>query len=169
MKVCNKCNVEKPLNEYYKGKTKKFGVQDKCKQCNKRLAIEWYNGNKERHTTNTMKWQHNNQDKQDNYVRKNYSKISSGVYQIKCMINGKRYIGKSIRPNRRMYEHFTISDSHQSNEALQADIKQYGKQSFVFGIIEHCPTELLLERETYYINTYKPEYNAQVGAFKTTK
>jgi group I intron endonuclease len=48
---------------------------------------------------------------------------------------------------------------HHSNLNIQSDLKQYGRNTFVFGIIEHCEPEQLLERERYYINLYNPEYN----------
>jgi hypothetical protein len=170
MKVCNKCGKEKPLDEFNKDKTKSSGLHSRCKLCDKQATVEWQKNNNDRYRANVDKWYNNNQDKHYASVRKNHSKIPPGVYQIKCMVNGKRYIGKSINPYLRKTNHFSIGEKqpNNTNEFLQADLKQYGKKSFVFGIIEHCPIDLLLERETYYINTYKPEYNAQVEAFKTT-
>lgn len=171
MKQCNKCHIEKLPSEFSKRKDTKDGLQGSCKQCYKQLFKQWCNNNSNRQKTNVNKWRNNNQDKPLKYITKCRNKTLPGVYQVKCMVNGKRYIGQSEKPVRRKYEHFTIHKSNKSityNEALQADLKLYGKQSFIFGVIEHCPTELLLEREAYYINTYKPEYNAQVETLKTT-
>jgi hypothetical protein len=162
MKVCNKCRKEKPLNEFYKLRRSKDGLQGKCKPCSIQTVSEWQRNNYDRFRAINDKWHTNNQHKQDIYNEKNKNKISSGVYKIKCLVNGKCYIGQSNKPNRRKYEHFSVYKSNQpkpTHPLLQADIKQYGKHNFIFGIIEHCPIELLDERETYYINVYKPEYN----------
>lgn len=54
MKECNKCNVSKPLTEFYKDKSKKDGHRHECKQCKKMYARdfrkteeykEWKRGN----------------------------------------------------------------------------------------------------------------------------
>jgi hypothetical protein len=152
--------VEKPYNMFYKDNNTIDGLMYKCKICAKHLAVKWHIDNKDRHNTNCNKLYNNNQAKRIKEVIENQHKLPPGIYQVKCMVNGKRYIGKSVAPIRRKNTHFSIHKKITStNEALQADLRQYGKQSFVFGIIEHCPIELLDERETYYINIYKPEYN----------
>ena len=168
MKVCNVCHKAKPLDEFSGDKTRKDNLMPKCKQCHKVYSTKWYNDNQNIHGKRVKEYKSKHKDQHLKSIYKQAKKISPGVYQIKCMINGKRYIGKSVTPNSRKYNHFTIytTDVNNTNPALQADMRKYGKQSFVFGIIEHCPTELLLEREAYYINTYKPEYNAQIETLK---
>jgi len=105
----------------------------------------------------------NNKDQHKQTSKKYANKISSGVYMIKNLLNGNSYIGQSMQPNRRRTEHFsTLTDNKNqiSPPKLQNDMKQYGKTCFVFGVLEHCNENELLTKEQYYINLYKPEYNA---------
>lgn len=36
---------------------------------------------------------------------------------------------------------------------------KYGIEGFTWGVLEKCPKELLIEREQYWYDTLKPEYN----------
>lgn len=42
MKSCNKCNEVKPLNEFYKNKNEKDGLQRACIECGKKRKKEYY-------------------------------------------------------------------------------------------------------------------------------
>jgi len=41
MKKCNKCEKEKPLNEFHKNKNLPGGHQHQCKACNKLAKDKW--------------------------------------------------------------------------------------------------------------------------------
>jgi predicted GIY-YIG superfamily endonuclease len=104
---------------------------------------------------------HNNTEQHKSTVKQYADQLESGVYMIKNKITGQCYIGQSVKPNRRRTEHFSkLTTNHVSNSQLQNAIKQYGKICFVFGVLEHCSKEELLVKEKYYIDLYKPEYNA---------
>lgn len=47
MKICTKCNIEKPLSEFYKNKTKKDGLTSYCKDCKRIYNEDHYNKTKE--------------------------------------------------------------------------------------------------------------------------
>jgi hypothetical protein len=40
-------------------------------------------------------------------------------------------------------------------------MNEYGKDKYIFDILENCEPEQLLEREYYYINLLQPEYNTK--------
>lgn len=56
MKICRLCEVEKPLSEFYKHPTGKFGVKSKCKSCYNAAQKEYYSENKEARTAYQRKW-----------------------------------------------------------------------------------------------------------------
>lgn len=83
-----------------------------------------------------------------------------GIYQIINKVNQKRYIGSSIRLNGRKKRHFSeLNCNVHHSQALQRAFNKYGKENFDFFILEYCETDKLLEREQYYLDTLKPEYN----------
>ncbi len=47
-KKCKKCEVVKPLDEFYKDKSKKDGVRTDCKECRTQYDNKYYEGNKEK-------------------------------------------------------------------------------------------------------------------------
>lgn len=83
-----------------------------------------------------------------------YKKIS-GIYKITNIINNKYYIGSGICVSRRINDH----KKREHNIHLKRSFNKYGLENFTFEIIEECEKENLLQREQYYINTLKPEYN----------
>ena len=52
VKLCGKCCIKKPLNEFYKRKASKDGLQYKCKECMRK----WDADNKERRRSYAKKW-----------------------------------------------------------------------------------------------------------------
>ena len=90
----------------------------------------------------------------------------TGIYMIKNLINGKRYIGKSKNIKRRWYEHKSSSSMQYSD--LKHDIKKFGIEKFKLEILEECPGDRLDEREKFYISMLKPEYNIALGGQGST-
>ena len=85
---------------------------------------------------------------QDNYVKN----MAAAVYLIINTINGKEYVGQSTMYSRRWSEHKRLlrNNTHK-NRSLQQDYNEYGKDAFVFEVLEEYPADtsskLLLERE----------------------
>lgn len=85
---------------------------------------------------------------------------ASGIYMLKCRVNGKRYIGQSINIKRRMNEH---KNCKSFAPLICKAIAKYGWDSFDKTVLEFCPVEELDEKEIYYIAKLKPEYNLTEG------
>ncbi len=79
--------------------------------------------------------------------------IKSGIYKILNKINGKFYIGGSYNAIRRGSDHFykLLKNSH-ANKHLQSAYNKYGKEAFIFEVVEHCSTADLKVREQYWID-----------------
>lgn len=76
--------------------------------------------------------------------------MTTGIYKITNLINGKIYIGQSVHIERRWQEHCQPSTKSMISNA----IKKYGKENFSFQIIEECPIEKLNEKEAFYIKQF---------------
>ena len=90
-----------------------------------------------------------------------------GIYKITNKVNNKSYIGQSISIQHRWYQHIHDSRPHK-NSLIHKAIKKYGIDNFSFEVLEECPTELLNEREKYWINYYNTTdknigYNIRIG------
>ena len=84
----------------------------------------------------------------------------SGVYEIMNTITCDCYIGSSIDLDRRKRQHFCESFwKYEPNKPLYNDIKQYGKDNFLFIYIWLCNPEELKKYEQIAIDKYNPQYN----------
>lgn len=80
---------------------------------------------------------------------------NSGIYIILNKINNKCYVGSSINIKKRWYEHkLKLNLNEHYNSYLQASWNKYGKENFIFKLIEVCKTNLA-EREQFWMNESK--------------
>jgi group I intron endonuclease len=86
------------------------------------------------------------------------------VYKITNKINGKIYIGQTVRPfNARWTQHCRVSKT-----GLGAAIKKYGKENFSHIVLSECQSiEQLNDAEEYFIEQYQSlaphGYNLNTG------
>lgn len=83
----------------------------------------------------------------------------SGVYRWINKTNGKTYVGSSINLSVRFYTYYSLASLAQSNRPIDRALLKYGFSNFSLEILEYCETDLLLEREQYYMDYLNPEYN----------
>lgn len=86
----------------------------------------------------------------------------SGVYKIINIINNKCYIGSSVNIKERWINHRkSLKNGKHHSNILQRAYLKYGKENFLFEILEEVEPvkEKLLEKEQYFLDTLKPEYN----------
>jgi len=170
LKLCKKCENYHPITNFSKKTKNKDGLQDYCKSCNKidnhKFRIlkpdykqEWDTKNPGVQSKIFRNWCKNNAEKLKEIQQRHINSWGAGVYEIKNIVTGERYIGASKKLRIRYTEHFTGNEKI-SNKNLQASIKHYGKNLFQFKILEKvADTNLLLKRERYWIGKEKPEYN----------
>lgn len=84
------------------------------------------------------------------------------IYKITNKEDGKAYIGQTCRdPNIRWKEHYNrdIDKDTYFHRAL----KKYGKDNFLWEVIEECDNKILNEREIYWIKYYDTYYKNNKG------
>ena len=87
--------------------------------------------------------------------------MSSGVYVIRNIVNGRRYVGSSIDLERRRREHERqLLDGRHHNKFLQRCWSKHGAGAFAFETILYCSPEMCLFYEQRAMDGLRPEYNA---------
>ena len=96
--------------------------------------------------------------------------MSCGVYEIRCLASGKTYVGSSANMARRWYEHRTKlrAGTHPSPRLQQAWAK-HGESKFMFSVLETCAEDVRYQREQYYIDLVKRDYNSMPVVAVITK
>ena len=86
-----------------------------------------------------------------------------GIYCIKNTVNNKVYIGQSNNIEKRFYEHKrTLVNNNHRNIYLQRAWNKYGKDNFMFNIVEKYTELELNDKEVYYIKKFKSD-NLEFG------
>lgn len=86
---------------------------------------------------------------------------SGTIYLIENTINGKRYVGQTVRPvNVRISTHFSSAENRPEDDAhnslLHKAIRKYGRESFQCSVVEaNVPVDELDEKERFYIEKYQ--------------
>lgn len=93
------------------------------------------------------------------------------IYEIRCLVNDKRYIGRTGQPISRVERHeCLLRNGTHHNKSLQRDYDKYGDENFVFEIIEEGSYEIWDAEKwwMYYFKTYsrKHGYNVHDGVFR---
>lgn len=88
------------------------------------------------------------------------------IYCAHCISTGKKYIGQTVKRNinLRVNEHF--ADCVKYNHKFANALKKYGREGFIWGIIEECDVSDLNDREIYWIeqyDTFNSGYNTTSG------
>lgn len=87
----------------------------------------------------------------------------NGVYKIINIINNKCYVGSCASKRflgARLLNHriYLLNNTHK-NRYLQNAVNKYSIENFYYEILEICSSQNCIEREQFYIDTLKPEYN----------
>ena len=89
------------------------------------------------------------------------------IYIITNKVNGKVYIGQTRKAlSERMRHHFS---KYETCTKLKKAIEQYGKDNFIYNVLELVPYSKLNDREAFYIERYNSienGYNIKKGNSK---
>jgi group I intron endonuclease len=83
--------------------------------------------------------------------------LSSGVYAIANLVNGKVYVGSSVDLRRRESDHFrALRGGYHCVTYLQNSYRKYGASNFVFMVLEYTLPEECLTREQFWLDELQP-------------
>lgn len=86
--------------------------------------------------------------------------MGGGIYEIRNQISGKCYIGSAVNLRKRWRNHLSnLRKGQHRNRHLQNAFNKYGQVAFIFSVLEYAEREVLVEREQYFFDTLRPEYN----------
>lgn len=87
----------------------------------------------------------------------------AGIYQWVNLSNGKTYVGSSVNLTRRFKTYYSVYyleyEGKNNNSLIYKALLKYGYSGFRLEILEYCESEVIIEREQYYIDLLKPKYN----------
>lgn len=86
-----------------------------------------------------------------------------GVYRWINKITNESYVGSSKNITKRLRRYFSINYLNDRtcvyNSRIYIALLKYGHENFDLEILEYCEEKFLIEKEQFYIDLYKPEYN----------
>lgn len=87
----------------------------------------------------------------------------SGVYRWVNLENDKSYIGSSTNLGKRFTNYFSITylerEVKRTNSVIYMALIKYGYFAFRLEILEYCDPSEAINKEQYYLDLLKPEYN----------
>lgn len=91
------------------------------------------------------------------------NKIKSGIYRLNNLVTGKSYVGSSKDLSNRFSTYYSLNyikkKVKKDSSIIYNSILKYGYDKFSLDILEYCELDILIEREQYYMDLLKPEYN----------
>jgi len=84
-----------------------------------------------------------------------YLQSSPGIYKITNLVNNKIYIGCASNIRTRKNGHlYDLRKGVHKNDYLQKAWNKYGELNFKFEVVELCDTDLLHEKEHFWVDYY---------------
>ena len=87
------------------------------------------------------------------------------IYKATNNVNGKCYIGQTTYDKlyKRINTHWWYANNRDTNLPFSNALRKYGREGFTWEILEECDTDQRGDREVFWIDKIKPEYNATLG------
>ena len=88
------------------------------------------------------------------------NKGKSGIYRWVNKASGKTYVGSSTLLHIRFSQYFSLAHLNRyGSMAINKALLKYGYSGFKLEILEYCEPSNCIDREQYYLDLLKPEYN----------
>lgn len=86
----------------------------------------------------------------------------------KHLENGKIYVGSAKNISLRLKAYYNVYHlARVANMHIHRALLKYGYSAFSLSVLEYCSEDNLIQREQYYLDTLKPEYNICTTAGST--
>ena len=80
MKICTKCNLEKPTTDFAKNRSRKDGLYQHCKACDKKRCLEYRENNAEKVKAADKRYRTENRELINQKARERYAADPKGSY-----------------------------------------------------------------------------------------
>nr|YP_009744343.1 GIY-YIG endonuclease [Xylaria hypoxylon]QIE13211.1 GIY-YIG endonuclease [Xylaria hypoxylon] len=88
------------------------------------------------------------------------NKGKAAIYRWINKINSKTYVGSSVNLAARFYLYYSLKQLNSQKTAIHNALLKYGHKNFKLEILEYCVEGANpVEREQYFLDILKPEYN----------
>lgn len=83
------------------------------------------------------------------------------IYCAHCIFTGKKYIGQTKQRLLcyRIASHFVDANKEYRKGKFYSALRKYGRNGFIWGVIEECDFDMLNDKEIYWIAEYKTVEN----------
>lgn len=87
--------------------------------------------------------------------------MNTGIYEIRNIKNGRRYIGSAVNVSKRWREHLRqLEEGMHHSRFMQRCWNKNGGENFIFRVIKACTAGDLIAEEQRAIDSVRPEYNS---------
>ena len=87
-----------------------------------------------------------------------------GIYLIENTVSPIFYIGQTVNMRARWNGHRSLlRKGGNTNRRLLRSWEKYGPDAFLFSVLEECASEMLTERETYWVAIYRERHPGLVA------
>lgn len=87
----------------------------------------------------------------------------TGIYKWTNLVTGKSYVGSAVNLTERFKDYYSEKRLRRiilkSRSLIYSSILKYGYSNFNLEVLEYCKPIDLIQREQYYLDLLKPEYN----------
>lgn len=94
------------------------------------------------------------------------NKGKSGIYRFINKNSGKSYVGSALDLSKRFRVYYSLLslEKYGKKSKIYSALLKYGYSQFSLEILEYCTPEKCIEREQYYLDLLRPEYNILLKA-----
>lgn len=87
--------------------------------------------------------------------------LNTGIYEIRNIKNGRRYVGSAVNVSKRWREHLRqLETGKHHSRFMQRCWNKNGGENFIFRVLKACEVGDLIAEEQEAIDAIKPEYNS---------